>query len=62
MRAVGYQNNKAQNILEYVLLIITVAAAFMAMHLYVRRAVNARLHNIELEVNPPIVINRGLLE
>lgn len=47
---------KAQSLLEYALLIITVAAAFMAMNLYVRRAVNARLHNIEIEMNPPIVI------
>lgn len=49
-------NPKAQSMLEYALLIITVAAAFMAMNVYVRRAVNARLHDIELEINPPIVI------
>lgn len=47
---------KGQNVIEYVLLIIVVATAFIAMNLYIRRAVNARLHNMELEVNPPIVI------
>lgn len=47
---------KAQSVIEYTLLIITVAAVFMAMNLYVRRAVNARLRNIELEINPPIMI------
>ena len=48
--------NKAQSALEYALLIIVVAAAFVAMNLYLRRAVNARLHNIELEINPGIII------
>jgi len=47
---------RAQSILEYTVLIITIAGAFMAMHLYVRRAVNARLHNIEQEMNPPVMI------
>lgn len=47
---------KAQSLLEYALLIITVAAAFVAMNLYVRRSVNARLHNMEIEMNPRIVI------
>lgn len=48
--------SKAQSLIEYVLLIITVAAAFMALNLYIQRAVNARLRNIELEINPPIII------
>lgn len=50
--------NKAQSLLEYVLLIITVATALMAMNTYVRRAINARLHNIELEINPPIIVEK----
>ena len=49
---------KAQSILEYTLLIVTVAAAIMAMNLYMHRAVNARLRNIELETNPSIIIQR----
>jgi hypothetical protein len=47
---------RAQSVLEYTLLIITVAAAFIAMNVYVRRAVNAKLHNMELEINPPIMV------
>jgi len=47
---------KAQSLIEYTLLIIAVAAAFIAMNTYMRRAVNARLHNIELEINPGIII------
>lgn len=50
---------RAQSVLEYTLLIITVAAALMAMNVYIRRAVNARLHNIELEMNPGIMIQQG---
>jgi hypothetical protein len=49
---------KAQSILEYALLLITVTAAIMAMNLYVNRAVNARLRNVELELNPPVMIQR----
>ena len=47
---------KAQSVLEYTILVITVATAFIAMNLYIRRAVNARLHNMELEINPGIAI------
>lgn len=50
------KTNKAQSILEYAILIITVATAFMAMNLYIRRAVNARLHNMQLEMNPSVPI------
>lgn len=49
-------NKRAQNLVEYTLLIMAVAAAFLAMNLYMRRAVNAKLRNIELEMNPPIII------
>lgn len=48
---------KGQNVLEYTLLIITVAAAFMAMNVYISRAVNARLHNIDQEMNGGIEIS-----
>lgn len=50
------QKIRGQSVIEYTLLIITVAVAFMAMNLYVRRAINARLRNIELEINPQIII------
>jgi uncharacterized membrane protein SpoIIM required for sporulation len=47
-----------QGVIEYTLLIITVAAAFMAMNYYVRRAVNDRLHSAELEMSPDIVVEQ----
>lgn len=47
---------RGQSILEYTVLIMTVAAAFLAMNLYMRRAVNDRLHDIDREVNPGIAI------
>jgi Flp pilus assembly pilin Flp len=45
-------NKKAQSMLEYALLIVVVASAFLAMNVYIQRAVNARLHSIELEISP----------
>ena len=48
---------KGQSVIEYTLLIITIALAFITMNIYISRAVNARLHDIEQEMNPPIYIN-----
>ena len=42
---------KAQSIIEYALLIATVAAAFIAMYLYMQRAVQANFKVIEEQVN-----------
>lgn len=47
---------KGQSILEYAILIIAVAAAFLAMNVYVRRSVNARIHELNQEINPPIYV------
>lgn len=47
---------RGQSILEYTILIMTVAAAFLAMNLYMRRAVNDRLHDIDREVNPGVTV------
>jgi Flp pilus assembly pilin Flp len=47
--------SRGQNLIEYTILIMVVAAAFLAMSVYVRRAVNAQLHNMEVEVNPPLI-------
>lgn len=49
---------KAQSVLEYTVLILAVVAAFVAMNLYVNRAVNSRLREINIETNPPIVVLR----
>ncbi|MDI6758184.1 MAG: hypothetical protein QMD94_00690 [Candidatus Omnitrophota bacterium] len=49
---------KAQSLLEYAMLIGTIAAAFIAMNIYINRAVNAKLHNIESEIGDgKILIN-----
>ena len=45
------RQNKAQNILEYTLLILICAAALMAMTTYVQRAMNARLKQTQDELN-----------
>ncbi|MDD5595370.1 MAG: hypothetical protein PHY94_03885 [Candidatus Omnitrophica bacterium] len=44
-------NKRSQSIVEYTLLIIVVTSALLAMYPYMRRAVNARLKNIQLELN-----------
>ena len=42
---------KAQSTIEYALLISIVAAAFLAMHLYVQRSVQANFKLIEEQIN-----------
>ena len=42
---------KGQSTIEYALLIAIVAAAFMAMHLYAQRAVQANFKLIETQIN-----------
>ena len=54
-------NRKAQSILEYTLLIITVAGAFMAMNVYVQRAINSRIRNMQNEISPPIHIQDDIV-
>ena len=58
MMMMSCRPKKAQSILEYALLILTVVAAVMAMNLYVSRAVNARLRSVELEINPRIIVQQ----
>lgn len=45
---------KAQSVIEYALLLAIVAAAFMAMNLYMQRAVQANFYMIEEQVNMPV--------
>ncbi len=45
------QKSKAQSILEYSLLIMVIAAALMAMQKYIRRAMNARLKQVQEELD-----------
>ena len=45
-----YRNRKAQSFLEYVMLVIIITTALIAMYPYMNRAVNARLKQIQLEL------------
>lgn len=45
------RKQRAQSTMEYALLIAVVAAAFLAMRVYVQRAVQANLKMIEDQVN-----------
>ncbi len=47
--------NRAQSILEYVIIISVVAAAVVAMQIYFKRAVNARLEELKQEYVPKVV-------
>ena len=42
---------RAQSTIEYALLIAIVAAAFLAMHIYMQRAVQANFQVIEEQIN-----------
>lgn len=42
---------KSQSVIEYALLIAVVAAAFMAMNVYMQRSVKANLKYIETQIN-----------
>jgi len=42
---------KGQSVIEYALLIAVVSAAFLAMHLYMQRAVQANFKLIQEQVN-----------
>lgn len=43
--------NRAQSTIEYALLIAIVAAAFMAMNMYMQRSVQANFNVIEEQIN-----------
>lgn len=44
-------NRKAQSFLEFVMLILVVSAALIAMRQYIQRSINARLKQIHVELN-----------
>lgn len=46
-----FYRKKAQSFLEYVTLIAVISAALTAMYPYMRRAINARLRQIQIELN-----------
>jgi len=55
---INSRRRQAQTIIEYVVLIITIAAAFLAMNTYVQRALNDRFHSMEQEMSPGIIVER----
>lgn len=56
LRTIRNKARKGQTTLEYALLIIAVAAAFIAMYRYLSGATGAKLHDIENELNPGVDI------
>jgi len=51
-----FLHNSGQSIMEYALLTVAVAAAFIAMQQFILRATQARLRLIEDQVNQPVVV------
>ena len=46
-----FYNRRAQNFVEYALLLSVIAAALVAMSIYMRRSINARLKQIQKELS-----------
>jgi len=46
-----FYNRKAQGFIEYVTLIAVISAALIAMYPYMNRAINARLKQIQVELD-----------
>ena len=46
-----FKNKKAQSFMEYAMLILVIAAALMAMQQYIQRAMNARLRQVQVELD-----------
>ena len=57
-------SRKCQSIIEYVMLVAIVVAAFASIRVYVQRALSAHLKVIEDQVNNPEVVDevRSILE
>ena len=45
------RNTKGQNMLEYAILVIVVTVALVSMSTYIQRSMNARLRQIQEELN-----------
>lgn len=46
-----FSNKRAQSILEYTVLIAVISAAILAMQQYIQRAMNARLKQVQVELD-----------
>ena len=46
-----FLRKRAQSFLEYTMLVIIIASALIAMQTYIQRAINARLKQVQVELN-----------
>lgn len=46
-----FYNKRAQNFLEYTMLILVITAALIAMQQYIQRSINARLKQVQQELD-----------
>lgn len=46
-----FYNKRAQSFLEYAMLILVITAALMAMYPYIQRSINARLKQVQEELD-----------
>ncbi len=46
-----FYNRKAQSTIEYAMLVIIISSAIIAMQYYIQRSMNARLKQIQEELN-----------
>ena len=46
-----FYSKRAQSFLEYTMLIIVISAALIAMQAYMQRSINARLKQVQVELN-----------
>ncbi|MFH0763268.1 MAG: hypothetical protein V1925_05215 [Candidatus Omnitrophota bacterium] len=44
-------NRRAQNFLEYTMLVVVIALAVIAMQQYIQRSMNARLKQVQVELD-----------
>jgi len=46
-----FYNKRAQNFVEYAMLVSVIASALIAMTLYIKRSLNARLREVQKELS-----------
>jgi len=46
-----FHNRRAQSFIEYSMLLIILSAALIAMSKYIQRSMNARIKQVQLELN-----------
>jgi len=46
-----FSNKKAQSFMEYTILVIVISAALIAMQQYIQRSINARLKQVQVELD-----------